>query len=43
MNIIKLGKLSAAVALASMLNTPAMAADAQPTMSEADFEKAKSL
>jgi nitrite reductase (NO-forming)/hydroxylamine reductase len=44
MNIFKLGKLSAAVALASLLSAPAaMSADAEPSLSEADFEKAKTL
>ncbi|NOQ79498.1 MAG: nitrite reductase [Gammaproteobacteria bacterium] len=45
MNIFKLGKLTAAVALASALSVPAAMAGAakQPTLSEADFEKAKTL
>lgn len=45
MNIFKLGKLTAAVALASAFAAPAAMAEAakQPTLSEADFEKAKTL
>jgi len=45
MNIFKLGKLTAAFALASAISVPAAMAGAakQPTLSEADFEKAKTL
>ena len=45
MNIFKLGKLTAAVALATVIATPSVMAAAakQPTLSEADFEKAKTM
>jgi len=45
MNIFKLGKLTAAVALASAISVPAAMAGAakQPTLSDADFEKGKTL
>ncbi|MCK5662589.1 MAG: c-type cytochrome, partial [Thiotrichaceae bacterium] len=43
MKILKLGKLAAAVALTSAISVPAANATAEPTLSEADFEKGKTL
>ena len=45
MNIIKTGKLAVAVALTCAVTVPAVMAGAakQPTLSDADFEKAKTM